>query len=68
MMSRKQKRRVYAGLVAAVLVLFAAGLAVGYGGRHSTLCRDGKPPRQQQDLGIQGVRYLCHDGQLVTNK
>jgi hypothetical protein len=62
----KQKRLVYLGLAALVVVLFAAGVISGYMGRHKPICRDGKPPLQQQDVGIGQIEYLCHDGQIVT--
>jgi len=64
--ARKQKRLVYLGLTAAIVVLFAAGVISGYVGRHSSICSDGKPPVQQQDVGIGQVEYLCHNGKIVT--
>jgi len=64
--ARKQKRLFYLGLTAAIVVLFAAGVISGYVGRHSSLCSDGKPPVQQQDVGIGQVEYLCHNGKIVT--
>ncbi len=66
MMSARDKRRVYVGLAATCLVLFIAGLVFGYRGRHTPICPDGKPPVQQQDVGIGQVEYLCHDGKIVT--
>ena len=66
MMSQKQKRRVYAGLASICLVLFVVGLIYGYRGRDTPICKDGKPPLQQQDTGIGQVEYRCHNGQLVT--
>ena len=65
-MARKQKRLVYLGLTAAIVVLFAAGVISGYVGRHSSICSDGKPPVQQQDVGIGQVEFLCHNGKIVT--
>ncbi len=65
-MAPKQKRLVLLGLTALLVVLFAAGVIVGYMGRHTSLCPDGKPPVQQQDVGIGQVEYLCHDGKIVT--
>ena len=47
-------------------MLFAAGVIAGYLGRHTPICTDGKPPRQQQDTGLGQIEYLCHDGQIVT--
>ncbi|HUM14712.1 MAG TPA: hypothetical protein VL086_03400 [Candidatus Nitrosotalea sp.] len=66
MMSQRQKRQVYIGLALTCLVLFAAGLIAGYHNRHSAICDDGRPPKSQQDVGIGQVRYLCHDGKIVT--
>jgi hypothetical protein len=65
-MSRQQKRLIYISLTSLVLVLFAGGVIAGYMGRHNKLCKDGKPPRQQQDTGIGQVEYLCQNGQIVT--
>jgi hypothetical protein len=65
-MTPRQKRRVYVGLAATCAVLFVIGLIYGYQGRHTPICKDGKPPRQQQDTGLGQVVYLCQDGQIVT--
>lgn len=65
-MSRQQKRLVYLGLTAMVLVLFVGGVLYGYSGRNTPICKDGKPPRQQQDTGIGQIEYLCQNGQIVT--
>ena len=65
-MSRHQKHLVYVSLASLIVVLFAAGVIAGYMGRHNKICKDGKPPRQQQDTGIGQVEYLCHNGQVVT--
>ena len=65
-MSHRQKRLVYISLFSVLVVLFAAGVTAGYLGRHSKICKDGKPPREQQDTGIGQVEYLCHNGQIVT--
>jgi hypothetical protein len=66
MMSPGEKRRVYVGLAVAILALFAVGLVFGYSGRDKALCKDGKPPLQQQDVGLGQVAYRCHNGQIVT--
>jgi hypothetical protein len=62
----RQKRIFYLSLTAVAVVLFAAGMISGYMGRHNAICKDGKPPLQQQDSGIGQVEYLCHNGQIVT--
>jgi hypothetical protein len=64
--TRRQKKRFYIGLASLIVVLFAAGVISGYMGRHTAICKDGKPPRQQQDTGLGQVEYLCHNGQIVT--
>ena len=66
MMAPKQRRRVYIGLAATALALFLAGLIYGYRGRHTPICKDGKPPLQQQDTGLGQIAYRCHNGQIVT--
>ncbi len=65
-MSRERKRAFYIGLAAIIAVLFAAGVVSGYMGRHTPICKDGKPPRQQQDTGLGQIEYLCHNGDIVT--
>ena len=65
-MSAHQKRLIYLTLATLIVALFAGGVIVGYLGRHTPLCKDGKPPRQQQDTGIGQVEYLCQNGQIVT--
>ncbi len=65
-MSSKEKRRVWVGLASLCLVLFVVGLVYGYRGRNTPICKDGKPPKYQQDTGIGQVAYLCHNGQIVT--
>lgn len=65
-MSQQQKRRVYIGLAAVLLALFAGGVIAGYMGRHTPICKDGKPPLAQQDYGIGQIQYRCHDGEIVT--
>ena len=56
----------YVGLASLCLVLFVVGLVYGYRGRSTPICKDGKPPLQQQDTGIGQVAYRCHNGQIVT--
>ena len=65
-MTRQQRHRFLIGLSALILVLFAGGIAVGFAQRNDKLCRDGKPPKAQQDPGFGQIKYLCHDGQIVT--
>jgi hypothetical protein len=61
-----QKRLVYMGLAALILALFAGGIIAGYAGRHTPICKDGKPPKQQHDTGIGQIAYRCHNGQVVV--
>jgi hypothetical protein len=65
-MSSAQKRRFYIGLAALILALFTGGVVAGYVQRNDKLCRDGRPPKSQQDYGLGQIKYLCHDGQIVT--
>jgi hypothetical protein len=65
-MPPEQKRRVYIGLASVVLILFVVGVITGYRGRHTPICKDGKPPIAQQDTGIGQVAYRCHNGQIVV--
>ncbi len=60
------KRLVLSGMAVIAVVLFVAGMVAAYQSRHDTICPDGKPPVQQQDVGIGQVEYLCHDGKIVT--
>jgi hypothetical protein len=62
----QQRRRFLIGLSALVLVLFVGGILVGFAQRNDKLCRDGRPPKLQQDPGFGQIKYLCHDGQIVT--
>jgi hypothetical protein len=64
-MTTKQRHRFYIVLAAIVTALFAGGIVVGYAQRNDKLCRDGRPPKAQQDLGLGQIKYLCHDGQIV---
>jgi hypothetical protein len=65
MMNKRQRRQFYVGLAVLILALFTAGIVAGFAQRNDKLCRDGKPPSQQQDLGLGQIKYLCHDGQIV---
>jgi hypothetical protein len=64
--NKQQKRRVYIGLAALLVALFAVGVVSGYYGRHTPLCKDGRPPTRQHDTGLNQVVYQCHSGQIVT--
>jgi hypothetical protein len=64
--NRRQKRRFHIGLAALILALFTGGIVTGYVQRNDKLCRDGRPPKSQQDFGLGQVKYLCHDGQIVS--
>jgi hypothetical protein len=62
----KQRHRFYIALATLIAALFAGGIVIGYAQRNDKLCRDGKPPIAQQDLGLGQISYRCHDGQIVT--
>jgi len=66
-LSSRQKKQVYAGLAALILLLFCAGILAGYLSRNDKLCTDGKPPlKERPDVALGHVVYLCHNGQMVT--
>ena len=65
-MDQRQKRRVYIGLTVLLIALFAGGIIAGYVGRHTPICKDGRPPVAQHDTGIGQVAYRCHNGQIVV--
>ena len=65
-MTSQQRRRFLIWFAALILALFAGGIAIGFVQRDNKLCRDGRPPKAQQDFGIGQIKYLCHDGQIVT--
>lgn len=62
----RSKRTVLLVILAACLAVFGAGMAAAWVNRDNTICRDGKPPREQQGGLLGQVVYLCHNGQLVT--
>ncbi|HEY6963457.1 MAG TPA: hypothetical protein VI408_16350 [Gaiellaceae bacterium] len=65
-MNWHSKRAVLALIGAACVVVFVAGMAAAWNNRHHTICRDGRPPKQQQGGILGQVVYKCHDGQIVT--
>ena len=66
-MTTRQKHRVYAGLAAVCLALFVAGLVYGYRGRHSAICKDGRPPVYQREDAMGQVEFICHNGKTVKS-
>jgi len=62
----RQRHRFYIVLAVVIGALFAGGIVMGYVQRNDKLCRDGRPPKAQQDFGLGQIRYRCHDGQIVT--
>jgi hypothetical protein len=62
-----RKRLVYVSLAALIAALFVAGVVTGYVDRHSSICRDNKPPVAQQDTGLGQILFKCADGQVVTS-
>jgi hypothetical protein len=62
-----RKRRTLIGLAVLVAVLFLVGVAVGYVSRKNSICRDDKPPIQQQDTGLGQILFRCAYGQVVTS-
>ena len=64
-MTPAKRRRFLIGLTALALVLFVGGILVGFAQRNDKLCKDGRPPKAQQDPGFGQISYLCHNGQIV---
>jgi hypothetical protein len=62
----RSKRAVVLAIFAVCLVVFGAGMAAAWVNRDHTICRDGKPPREQKGGLLGQTVYLCHDGQLIT--
>jgi hypothetical protein len=62
----RSKRTVLIALFGVCLALFIAGMAAAWVNRDNTICKDGKPPREQQGGILGQVVYLCHNGQLIT--
>jgi hypothetical protein len=62
----RSPRRVLGIILALSLLLALLGAVYAYRHRHDTICRDGRAPVAQLDLGLGQVQYRCHDGQIVT--
>ena len=62
----RNKRTVLVAIFAVCLAVFIAGMAAAWVNRDNTICRDGKPPREQQGGLLGQIVYLCHNGQLIT--
>lgn len=65
-MTPRARRRVYIGLAAAAVALFAFGILAGYVSRNDTICPDGKPPIAQNAEPIGPTLYMCSNGKVVT--
>ena len=64
-MTIRQRHRFYVVLAAVLLGLFVGGIVLGFAQRNDKLCKDGRPPKAQQDFGLGQITYLCHNGQIV---
>ena len=62
----RDRRRVIVVLVAITVVGLAGGAVAAWLSRNDTICRDGRVPVAQRDLGLDRIEYRCHDGQIVT--
>jgi hypothetical protein len=62
----QSKKAVLALIGGVCAVVFLAGVAIGWHGRHKTLCPDGKPPVAQRAGILNQTVYRCHDGRIVT--
>lgn len=53
-------------LLAITVVGLAGGGLAAWLSRSDTICRDGRVPVAQRDLGLDRIAYRCHDGEVVT--
>ena len=65
-MNWRSKKVVLALIGGVCALVFAAGMAAAWHNRHTTICRDGKPPYRQHGGLLGQTVYQCQDGQLVT--
>ena len=65
-MNWRSKKTVLLAIGGVCLVVFLAGMAAAWNNRHTTICRDGKPPKYQRGGILGQMVYECHDGQIVT--
>lgn len=65
-MNWRSKKMVLALIGGVCVLVFAFGMAAAWHNRHTTICRDGKPPVEQRGGILGQVLYRCHDGELVT--
>ena len=59
-------RRVLLWLAIFSVVSLGGAAIYQHAHRHDTICKDGKPPVAQQDLGLGQIEYRCHNGQIVN--
>ena len=65
-MNWRSKKIVLLAIGAVCAVVFAFGMAAAWHNRHTTICKDGKPPARQQGGLLGQTLYQCHNGQIVT--
>ena len=65
-MNWRSKKLVLALIGGACALVFAFGMAAAWHNRHTTICRDGRPPAAQHGGLLGQTVYRCHDGQIVT--
>ena len=65
-MNWRSKRTVLIGVLAICLLVFIGGMSAAWVSRNNTICRDGKPPLQQQGGLLGQIEFRCHNGQIVT--
>jgi hypothetical protein len=63
--TKRQRHRFYIVLALVLFAIFVGGIFAGYAQRNDKLCKDGRPPKAQQDFGLGQISYLCHNGQVV---
>jgi hypothetical protein len=62
----RDRHRVLLAIALFALLGVAGGATYAWFHRHDAICRDGRPPAAQRDLGLGQVQFRCHDGQIVS--
>jgi hypothetical protein len=63
---RNRRKGVLIGIAVACAAVFIAGMGAAWLSRNNTICKDGRPPVQQQGGYLDPTIYMCHNGEIVT--
>jgi len=66
-MTARDRRKVLLAIAVFAVLGILSGAGYAYLHRNDTICRDGKPPIQQNDNGLGQIMYRCQNGQIVTD-